>query len=869
MRVLLVSAHYPPNFVSGGTLQPARLGRGLADEGHEVSVYAGWLDDDEPALATRETVEDGLAVHWIATSHFISWGDDRNWDNPDVTADFARVLRQVDPDVVHVHSLQGLGIGVVREAVTHRARVVVTMHDFWWFCPRTFLVDRALQPCSLVVDCGDCPCELGRGWLDRRTDRLREVLAGVDLVLAPSAVAAEVLAANGVPEDRLSVDENGLADIDLVVRGASVVSPADPTGDAAPVRFLYTGGGNPLKGAAVVADVVARLADVPGWTLTAHGLPPDLVDRLPAGSPVEVRPPFAPDQRDTVFAAADVLLLPSLMRESHSLVTREALQRGLPVICTDSLGPEEVVEDRVNGLVVPAGDPETLVTSLAAAMRSLVDDRARLRGLRQGASTGVAVRSLDDQVAGLAAGYERLIRTGATPTPTRVRRVCFVVGIEGAPLRYRALLPAEALGLVDVASDLRWYRDPDLTATALAADAVVFYRVPATVEVLDLIDRIRERGRPVLFDVDDLIFDPDLAAEIPALSLLPADEAELWLDGVHRYRTTLEASDVFVGSTDGLVAHAAAVAPGLATERFANGVGLLGARMAEQALRRGRRPGPLRIGYLSGTTTHDHDWRYVAPAVADVLAGRPDVELWLGGWVPEADVLAPFAHRTRRLGFVPWPRLPRLLAALDVNLAPLEVESRFNQAKSAIKWLEAALVATPTVASPTQPFVEALAAGGAGPAETGVLAPDLESWVEGIGRLLDDEGERHLMGERARRAALLEWSPHRQGQRYQALLERAAADVSLGGDRRRTAWEPVAPSEPTEPYAHTFPAPDRVAVPWARRAERARAVAAARAERARRRAHGLEARAGDLLAAEGLLGPVRGAVRLVGRSLKR
>ena len=126
-------------------------------------------------------------MHWIATSHFISWSDDRNWDNPDVTADFARVLRAVDPDVVHVHSLQGLGVGVVREAVTHRARVVVTMHDFWWFCPRTFLVDRSLRPCSLVVECGDCPCELGRRWLDRRTDRLRPVLDGVDLVLAPSA----------------------------------------------------------------------------------------------------------------------------------------------------------------------------------------------------------------------------------------------------------------------------------------------------------------------------------------------------------------------------------------------------------------------------------------------------------------------------------------------------------------------------------------------------------------------------------------------------------------------------------------------------------------------------------------------------------
>ena len=52
-----------------------------------------------------------------------------------------------------------------------------------------------------------------------------------------------------------------------------------------------------------------------------------------------------------------------------------------------------------------------------------------------------------------------------------------------------------------------------------------------------------------MFDVDDLIFDPGIADEIPALRLLPPDEAELWLEGVQRYRTTMEACDAYIGST--------------------------------------------------------------------------------------------------------------------------------------------------------------------------------------------------------------------------------------------------------------------------------------------------------------------------------
>lgn len=41
MNVLIASAHYPPNFVSGGTLVPQQLASKLRAFGHEVNVYAG------------------------------------------------------------------------------------------------------------------------------------------------------------------------------------------------------------------------------------------------------------------------------------------------------------------------------------------------------------------------------------------------------------------------------------------------------------------------------------------------------------------------------------------------------------------------------------------------------------------------------------------------------------------------------------------------------------------------------------------------------------------------------------------------------------------------------------------------------------
>jgi glycosyltransferase involved in cell wall biosynthesis len=365
------------------------------------------------------------------------------------------------------------------------------------------------------------------------------------------------------------------------------------------------------------------------------------------------------------------------------------------------------------------------------------------------------------------------------------QRVLFIVGIDGAPLRYRAFLPAEALGLVGIHAEVRSYRDVSVPELARAADAIVVYRVPATVEVLDLIAAARGRGAPVLYDVDDLIFDPDLAAEIPALSILPPDEAALWLEGVRRYRTTMEACDGFVGSTQQLCAHAAAVT-GLPTYRFANGVGVLVGQQSDAAVRKPRAPGPLRIGYLSGTNTHDHDWAMVEPAVAAVMEHHADVELWLVGLVSPSPALDRFASRVKRVGFTEWTALPKVLRDLDVNLAPLTPGSRFNDAKSAIKWLEAALVETPTVASPTEPFREAIQHG-----HNGLLASTPEEWEAALESLLSDAPLRHRIGTRARRDALLLWSPHLQGRAYAEILTTARPS-----DRQSTWTDVVAPSEP-------------------------------------------------------------------------
>lgn len=805
MRLVIVSSHYPPDFTSGATLVAQRLAQGAAREGHEVHVYAGWIAGGDPDSSQREPLqhweqvdEAGVKVRWLAVAPWL-WRQIRaNFDNPAVAEDFARYLEDVKPDVVHFHVLQAMGGTLLPAAKRAGAATVVTMHDFWWLCTRLFLVGKDLRPCSMVMDGGLCACEVDRAWRDERAAFLRRALESADLVLAPSEPAAAVLRANGIAPGRLEVDENAVGE--LAVASSRRRSRSS-------LRIAYLGGPDPLKGWGVLVEAARRAAGTPGWEIWAYGAlrGRSLGEAELATLHIICQPAFSPEELPKVLGSVDAVVVPSVMMETFSLVTREALAAGLPVVCTDSIGPEEVVVQGENGLVVPSGDAE----ALAGAISALASEEGLAARLAEGARRTRRPRSPKEQVSGLLARYERLLAQrrnypGAPARPARprlaseVRRVLFVCGIEGAPLRYRARLPAEGLSLLGVSVQVCHYQDPALGRLAPDADVVVAYRVPATFQVLDLLSHCRSLGIPVLFDVDDLIFDPELADEIPALSILPPSEARRWMEGIRRYRTTMEVCDGFIASTDAL-AEQAAISVGLPTYRFDNGVGLVASRDADAALSEARRPGPPRIGYVSGTDTRGYDWEMVEPAVARALDRHRDAEAWLVGHVEPTALLEPYSSRIRTIGFLSWRELPSLLRNLDVNLAPVVESSRFNQAKSAVKWLEAALVETPTVASRTTPYLQAIEEG-----RNGLLASNEEEWFSAIDALVEHPDLRRRLGSAARRDALLRWSPYLQGERYLAILEQAVAAGPI--EPRKTSWEPVALDEPPiegsalEPY---------------------------------------------------------------------
>jgi hypothetical protein len=202
------------------------------------------------------------------------------------------------------------------------------------------------------------------------------------------------------------------------------------------------------------------------------------------------------------------------------------------------------------------------------------------------------------------------------------------------------------------------------------------------------------------------------------------------------------------------------------------------------------------IGYASGTPTHNLDFQIVKPVLKVILKSYPQIELHLIGDLDPGEDWGQGAGQVKRLPLVPWRQLPGLLARLDINLAPLEVDNPFSQSKSEIKYVEAALVRTPTVASPTEAFSHAIRDG-----ENGCLAGDARAWSQALVQLVEDAGLRRSLGEQAYAEVLRRYHPRARAAGLVAVLEEISVKT-----QGRPLWPADFPKQAAAPEANPSPA---------------------------------------------------------------
>jgi glycosyltransferase involved in cell wall biosynthesis len=273
-------------------------------------------------------------------------------------------------------------------AVARRARTSDVVYTTGMF-GRTALACRALRTPYVVKLTGDPAFERAR-WRNRvggdvetfqrgggglegaALRRFRDAtLRGAAHVVCPSGFLRDLALTWGLPPERVSVLPNPAPPAPSLPPREELRASLGVDG----LLFAFAGRLGPQKALEVALAAVER---VPGATLLVAG-DGDRRAALEAAAGPHTRflGPLGRERVLELFAASDASVLPSSWENfPHAVV--EALAVGAPVIATAVGGVPEVVEDGVNGLLVPPNDVDAFAEALSR-FASDADLRARLR----------------------------------------------------------------------------------------------------------------------------------------------------------------------------------------------------------------------------------------------------------------------------------------------------------------------------------------------------------------------------------------------------------------------------------------------------------------------------------------------------------
>jgi glycosyltransferase involved in cell wall biosynthesis len=318
--------------------------------------------------------------------------------------------------------------------------------------------------------------------------------------------------------------------------------------------------------------------------------------------------------------------------------------------------------------------------------------------------------------------------------------------------RYRCIHLQEQLQQLGYhAVVVEWFSEGDIDpAEALPYDVIVLYRLAICPPLERLIRHARDAGKRVIFDTDDLIFEPELIEWHRGVRKLNTAEQLQYAEGVRRYLATLERSDAVLTATPLLAQLARRRGKTALVHR--NCIGeqmreLADVLFAQRPERRARET--IVIGYGSGTDTHDRDFEAAAGALLIILERFPQTELWIVGPLTLPQPFAVFGDRVRRFPLSDWRGWFETANKFDIGIAPLELENVFCRAKSEIKFLEAGVLGLPVIASDTDPFRDSIT-----PGSDGFIAANEAQWVQALSTLIERPDERLQIGERARQTVL-------------------------------------------------------------------------------------------------------------------
>ncbi|GGI35882.1 hypothetical protein GCM10010988_06170 [Cnuibacter physcomitrellae] len=379
LRIIIGADTFSPD-VNGSAKFAEHLASGLASRGHDVHVvvpaasraHGTWTEEYDGQKVTAHRL---FSLRWP----FHDW---LRFVMPwTIRKNSARIIDEVQPDVVHFQSHIVVGRGLAAEAQKRGIRIIGTNHVM----PENL---TAFMPIPQAAK--DVVIKLA--W-----KAARRSFSKAEAVTAPTRRAADFFERG-----------TGMTNTYAISCG---IRASDYTPDFGPRegnRILFVGRVAPEKQIDVLLKAVQMLPsdldvhlDVVGGGDQLKNLQ-QLAETLGIADRVSFTGRVSDEELRASYTRSTVFAMPSIA-ELQSIATMEALASGLPVVAADAMALPHLVHDGENGYLFTPGDAADLAAKLERVLRLPEDE---LQAMKRESLDIVAAHDIDRTLA----TFERLYR---------------------------------------------------------------------------------------------------------------------------------------------------------------------------------------------------------------------------------------------------------------------------------------------------------------------------------------------------------------------------------------------------------------------------------------------------------------------------
>jgi len=383
---------YPMLYNAGSEIYSKTICHALSGRGHEVRVFTREENSFRPDGDIRISFDEDkpeIKLHLINNPRH----RDRYRLNI-IDQQFAQILNEFKPDIVHIGHLNHLSTSLVFEVKKRKIPIVYTLHDYWLMCPRGQFMQMHSPSDNLWAACDgqenrkcatqcyaryfsgnenelDQDISYWENWVSRRMTHIQQVVDSVDLFISPSLYLKERYERDfGLPAHKSIFLDYGFDSTRL--NGRERIKEDLFT-------FGYIGTHIPAKGIHQLIQAFGKLKGNARLRIWGRDRGQDsralrdIAMDLPEDKKQNIE--WMPEYKNqsivqSVFNKLDAVVTPSIWMENSPLVIHEAQQAKVPVITANAGGMSEYVRHEINGLTYEHRSTE----DLAVQMQRLLDN---------------------------------------------------------------------------------------------------------------------------------------------------------------------------------------------------------------------------------------------------------------------------------------------------------------------------------------------------------------------------------------------------------------------------------------------------------------------------------------------------------------